>query len=201
MATIPTFQTRDPARPEFWSERFEQRFTPWDRAGVPLQLQQFVAAAPAPLVTLVPGCGAAHEVGFLAQAGWDVCGIDFSDAAVAAARAVLGPHAVRVVQADFFQYQPPEPLQCIYERAFLCALPRAMWPQVVARYAALLPAGALLAGFFFFDSSAKGPPFGADPVVLAGLLAPHFVRLDDQPVPDSIAVFAGRERWQVWQRR
>lgn len=201
MTLPPKFATRDPLHAAFWSERFEQGFMPWDRAGVPKQLQDFVQTVPAPLVTLVPGCGTGHEVGYLAAAGWDACGIDFSPAAVAAARVVLGAQADRVQEADFFRYSPPVPLSMIYERAFLCALPRAMWPQIVARYAALLPQGGLLAGFFFFDSGPKGPPFGADPDELDALLAPFFTRLDDQPVSDSVAAFAGRERWQVWQRR
>ncbi|MGB6055245.1 MAG: SAM-dependent methyltransferase, partial [Burkholderiaceae bacterium] len=34
-----TLQWRDPARPEFWSERFERQVTPWDRGGVPAELQ------------------------------------------------------------------------------------------------------------------------------------------------------------------
>ncbi|MBC7415019.1 MAG: SAM-dependent methyltransferase [Herminiimonas sp.] len=203
--SAPVFVSRDPLDSAFWSERFEQQFMPWDRAGVPQHLQQFVArfvaAADTPLATLIPGCGLGHEVAFLADAGWEVCAIDFSAVAVAQARAGLGCWAERVVEADFFTFVPPFRAQLIYERAFLCALPRSMWPQVIERYAALLPAGGLLAGFFFFDANPKGPPFGADPAQLAALLAPHFERIDDQVVTDSVAAFAGRERWQVWQRR
>ncbi|GAC1406799.1 MAG: hypothetical protein NVSMB6_03530 [Burkholderiaceae bacterium] len=198
---VPDFKNSDPLQPAFWNERFEQRFMPWDRAGVPRQLQQFVMTAPAPMRTFIPGCGVGHEVAFLAGAGWDVYAIDFSQAAVAAAHAAIGEHANRVVQADFFSFDPPQPLQLIYERAFLCALPRAMWPRVVSCYAAHLPPGGLLAGFFFFDGVLRGPPFGAEPAKLAALLAPMFEQVDDQPVPDSIKAFEGRERWQVWRRR
>ena len=197
----PAFATRDPSQSAFWDERFDCRFTPWERHGVPQRLREFVANAPAALATYIPGCGSGHEVGFLADAGWNVCAIDFSAAAVAAAHAQLGPHAARVRHADFFTWEPPQPLQLIYERAFLCALPRAMWPQIARRYAALLPRGAVLAGFFYFDSTLTGPPFGAAPGVLEALLSPAFELIDDQPVPDSIAAFAGRERWQVWRRR
>lgn len=198
---MPSFTTRDPVRPDFWTERFEQQFMPWDRGGVPQQLEQFVAGRNAPLATLIPGCGIGHEAAFLGEAGWPVLAVDFSPAAVAAAHAALGKWATLVVQADFFTFAPPWQAQLIYERAFLCALPRERWPQVVERYAALLPPGGLLAGFFFFDTAPKGPPFGADQAALAALLAPYFDQVDDQPVPDSVAAFAGRERWQVWQRR
>lgn len=195
----PTFAVRDPLDPAFWDERFTHHFTPWDRGGVPEALADFLAASK-PLVTLIPGCGASYELAALCEAGWDATAIDFSPAAVQQARARLGRWQERVVEADFFTYQPAAPLQLIYERAFLCALPRTMWPQVAARYAALLPAGALLAGFFFFDSNLKGPPFGISPEQLDALLSPHFERIADTAVTDSIAVFEGKERWQVWKR-
>lgn len=197
---MPTFNDRDPSSPGFWDERFEQHFMPWDRGAVPAALRQFVAQAAAPMTTLIPGCGSAYEAGYLCDAGWDVTAIDFSPAAVAAAKKVLGPHASRVLEADFFAFEPQRPLALIYERAFLCALPRAMWPRIVQRWSELLPAGGLLAGFFFFDDAPKGPPFGANRVELEEMLSRHFLQIDDQEVTDSIAVFAGKERWQAWRR-
>ena len=198
---MPEFSTRDPLSPAFWDERFARSFTPWDRGGVPQALRDFVAASARPLRTLIPGCGAAYELALLCEAGWDATAIDFSPVAVATAKAGLGKWQGRVEEADFFAWQPAQPLELIYERAFLCALPRAMWPRVAARWAALLPAGALLAGFFYFDDAPKGPPFGMAAGQLDTLLAEHFVRIADAAVPDSIPVFAGKERWQVWQRR
>lgn len=201
MSAAPApFIARDPLAAAFWDERFTRGFTPWDRGGVPHDLRDFAAAKP-PLVTLIPGCGAAWELAALCELGWDATAIDFSAAAVAHAQAHLGPWRERVLLADFFTYAPATPLQLIYERAFLCALPPAMWPQVAARYADLLPAGALLAGFFFFDSNPKGPPFGISRTQLEDLLSPHFDCLVDAAVSDSIAVFEGKERWQVWRRR
>jgi hypothetical protein len=199
-ATPAPFAVRDPLDPAFWDERFKRGFTPWDRGGVPQALNAF-AAASAPLVTLIPGCGAAYELAALCELGWDATAIDFSPAAVDTARAQLGRWQERVLLADFFSYAPPTPLQLIYERAFLCALPPAMWQQVAARYAALLQPGALLAGYFFFDSNPKGPPFGITPEQLDALLLPHFSRIEDAAVSDSITVFEGKERWQIWQRR
>lgn len=197
---MPSFTTRDPRAPGFWDERFERGFTPWDRGGVPEALQRFVAAAPGPMTTLIPGCGAGHELGFLCAAGWDATAIDFSPAAVAQAKAGAGQWAGRVHEADFFAWKPPRPLELVYERAFLCALPPGLWPEVAARWAELLPAGGLLAGFFFFDDAPKGPPFGITRERLDALLAPHFRCVADEAVGDSIPVFAGKERWMVWQR-
>jgi SAM-dependent methyltransferase len=195
------FSSRDPLAPAFWDERFDRQFTPWDRGGAPAELRAFVAQAPAPLTTLVPGCGSAYELALMLDAGWDATAIDFSPSAVARAKALAGRHAGRIVQADFFQYTPQRPLDLIYEQAFLCALPRARWPEVAARWAQLLAPGGLLAGYFFFDDAPKGPPFGIARAQLDALLSPHFDCVAEQAVPDSIPVFAGKERWIVWRRR
>jgi hypothetical protein len=62
--------------------------------------------------------------------------------------------------------------------------------------------GGELAGFFFFDDNDRGPPFGISQTRLDELLQPFFLleaNVDIPPV-DSIAVFKGKERWQVWKR-
>ncbi|UOD32758.1 methyltransferase domain-containing protein [Massilia violaceinigra] len=195
------FASRDPQSPAFWDERFARGLTPWDRGGVPAALRAFVERSARPLRTLIPGCGAAYELAYLCEAGWDATAIDFAPGAVATAKAALGPWSARVLEADFFTYVPEQAPDLIYERAFLCALPRAMWPHVAARWAELLAPGALLAGFFFFDDAPKGPPFGINEAAFDALLTPSFRCVEDAAVEDSIAVFAGKERWKVWQRK
>lgn len=200
-ADPPSFASRDPLSPAFWDERFANAFTPWDRGGVPQALRDFVARSPAPLSTLIPGSGSSYELVFLCQAGWDATAIDFAPQAVARGKALAGQWANRVVEADFFAWQPRQALDFIYECAFLCALPPAMRARVAARWAELLPAGARLGGFFFFDQTVKGPPFGIDRAGLEALLMPCFELVEDAPVADSIPIFAGKERWMLWQRR
>ena len=198
----PSFPKRDPGSPEFWDLRYQARFAPWDAGRVPARLREFVEGGAPRGQVLVPGCGSAWDVAFFAERGWDVLGIDFSREALAAARAVLGPHAARVRHADFFAPLPEAPFDLVYERAFLCALPRPLWPGWARRVAQLVKPGGMLAGFFFFDAGERGPPYplhGGDE--LAALLAPAFTRVEDQPVEDSIAAFAGRERWQAWRRQ
>lgn len=198
---MPDFNSRNPLDPQFWDERFEQGFTPWDRGAVAQGLRDFMARTSRPLTTLIPGCGTGYELACLCDAGWDATAIDFSPAAVEAAKKAVGPWAGKVVEADFFAYTPPRPPGLVYEQAFLCAMPPALWPQVAARWAALLPAGGLLAGFFFFGESPKGPPFGIARALLDELLLTHFECVRDEPVEDSLPVFAGKERWMEWRRR
>lgn len=198
----PTFPRSDPAGPQFWDLRYDARFSPWDAGKVPAQLRAFVAASPASRRVLVPGCGSAWEVRFLAESGWDVLGIDFSHAALATAAPVLGPFADRIRHADFFAPVAGEPFAMVYERAFLCALPRRIWAAWARRVAESVETGGTLGGFFFFDAGERGPPFPLHSQhELSSLLAPSFVLEEDEAVPDSIPVFAGRERWQVWRRQ
>lgn len=88
----------------------------------------------------------------------------------------------------------------VYERAFLCALPPSMWDRYGKRMAQIVKPGGLLAGFFFFGDTPRGPPFGIGKERLDALLVPNFERVADREVHDSIAVFEGKERWQEWRR-
>ena len=190
-----------PEHPDFWCKRFGEGITPWDAGKVPAAFADFIARQPVALHTLIPGCGSAWEAVHLAEQGWPVTALDFSPLAVDKARQVLGNVAVDLVCDDFFTFTPRHPYQLIYERAFLCALPRKLWADWGQRVAGLLPSGGLLAGYFFLCEQVKGPPFGILPEELDTLLTPNFERIEDSAVDDSIAVFAGRERWQVWRRK
>uniref|UniRef100_Q479S7 Thiopurine S-methyltransferase n=1 Tax=Dechloromonas aromatica (strain RCB) TaxID=159087 RepID=Q479S7_DECAR len=190
-----------PEHPDFWCKRFGEGVTPWDAGKVPMAFVDFVGAQTTPLNSLIPGCGSAWEAAHLAELGWPVTALDFSPLAIEKAREVLGDSPVKLVCADFFTFAPRQPLDLIYERAFLCALPRKLWADWGKQVAELLPSGARLAGFFFLCDQPKGPPFGILPAQLDELLRPNFELIEDQPVGDSVPVFAGRERWQVWRRR
>ena len=199
--SAPTFPKRDPGEPGFWDLRYGANFAPWDAGKVALQLRELARAAQGSRRALVPGCGSAWDVRCFAESGWEVLGIDFSCEAIAAARLVLGAYGDRVAQADFFAPIAQAPFDVVYERAFLCALPRRMWSDWARRVGELVRPGGLLAGFFFFDAGERGPPFALlSQAELDALLAPAFERVVDEAVPDSIAVFAGKERWQVWRR-
>lgn len=200
--STPEFPKRDPADPAFWDLRYDANFAPWDSGGVPAQLAAYVACASRPRTVLVPGCGAARDVCFLAASGWNVLGIDFSHEALAAARALLGPHVNRVRYGDFFAPIAEAPFEVVYERAFLCALPRRLWAQWGERVAQLVEPGGSLAGYFYFDAGDRGPPFALHAQAdLDALLVPAFERAEDAPVGDSIEVFKDKERWQEWRRR
>ena len=91
----------------------------------------------------------------------------------------------------------------VYERAFLCALPRPRWPDWARRMAELVRPGGELAGFFYMNDNERGPPFGVSYEMLSALRGSAFELIENQPVPaaESLPVFEGREIWQVWKRR
>ncbi|MGD8977208.1 MAG: methyltransferase domain-containing protein [Gammaproteobacteria bacterium] len=186
--------------PGHWESLYLEGRTPWDTGGVPQEMEDYLAGNPPGLRALVPGCGSAYEAGRLAASGRQVLAVDFSPAAVARARAVTAGTGAVIMEADFFELGG----RChdlIYERAFMCALAPDQRPDWARQCARLLTAGGHLAGLFFTDPDATdGPPFGIGGEQLESLLRPWFRRLEDRPSSGSLPVFAGRERWQLWQR-
>ena len=192
---------QDSSKPDFWESRYRDHVTPWDAGKVPASLREYARSLSAGARVLIPGCGSAYEAAFLSAKGCDVLAIDFSPAAVEAAQKNLAAFGAIVRLADFFDFDFGQRYNVIYERAFLCALPRKMWSGYADRCADLLKPNGIIAGFFFFADSPKGPPFGTSQAELDTLLRPRFDCVEDRPVVDSIEVFAGKERWQVWRRR
>jgi SAM-dependent methyltransferase len=210
MSSAPHFDSRDPAQPDFWQERFAAGFTPWDAGGVPPPFTRWLRSLGRGRGrrVLVPGCGAAYEVAALDAAGFAVTAIDYAAAAVARARVVLGDAlADRTLrQADFFEFDAA-PFDLVYERAFLAALPPRLAPRWAARLAQLLAPGGCLAGLFLVEATVpvprRGPPFATTAAELHTLLGGAFTLAGEAAVPpeESLAVFAGRERWLDWVRR
>ncbi len=188
----------DAAQPEFWEKRFREGFTPWDSGGIPSALDSFLGREPRGARVLIPGCGSGYEVRAFAEAWFDTLAIDFAPAAVERAQRTLGPLAHFVRLADFFEFDFVQPFDLVYERAFLCALPRRLWPRYAPRLWQLLRPEGRLVGFFYFEDGERGPPFGLKTGELENLLGSYFGRTADAAVSDSIPIFAGKERWQIW---
>lgn len=191
-----------PEHPAFWDKRFGEGVTPWDAGSVPAVLAAYMeACTEAPGRVLIPGCGSAHEAAFFDRLGWEVTALDFSAAAIEAARRNLGDWGGSLQQEDFFAHAPAAPYGLVYERAFLCALPRKIWAGYGETMARLVAPGGSLIGFFFLGDEPKGPPFGIRREALDDLLSPYFELQTDEAVADSLPAFAGGERWMVWRRR
>jgi hypothetical protein len=194
--------TDDPTTPAFWDIRFREKCTPWDAGATPRDLERFLTGETETGRVLIPGCGSAYEVRSFAEKGCDVVAIDFSQAAVDRAKQELPEWQQTVILGDFFSYDfGAKPFDLIYERAFLASLPPTMRAGYAARVAELLPPGAKLVGFFVYGDREGGPPFLLKQGELQSLLGNVFEKIAESDVVDSVPVFAGRERWEIWQRR
>lgn len=198
--------SEDSSHPDFWNTRYQAAQTPWDFGGIPAALQRWLTAHPgAGERVLIPGCGYGHEVAAFAAAGYAVTAVDFSPPAVAEARRRLGSAlGARVHVADFFAGTiPGSPFDLVYERTFLCALPVARRPEIVARTHALLRPGGRVVGIYFYGDKDDGPPHGLEIAEAAALFDPRFELTRDMPVPpgESPPLFVGKERWQERTRR
>jgi Thiopurine S-methyltransferase (TPMT) len=188
--------------PEFFDTRYGTGETPWDFAGVPNSLKVFLGKCRGPGRVLIPGCGSGYEIEAFSSAGWDVTGIDFSRTAVARARRLLGPLADKVQEGDFFDYPLRELwFDIIYERTFLCTFPPDFRSRYARRIVNLVAPSGILCGFFYLGPEAEPPPYPISQDQLDELLGDWFQKIEDKPVEDSLPLFAGKERWQIWRRK
>ena len=195
-----TDDATDSSQPKFWDSRFAAGKTPWDCHGVPDKLNAYLSRTK-PGRTLIPGCGSAYEVAAFHAAGWSVTAIDFSPVAVERAKGLLGSLGESVVCGDFFKHPLDESsFDVIYERTFLCALPPTLWQDYAARMRQLIRPGGKLVGFFLYGEESEPPPYPLTTAQAGELFSRDFILTQDEPVTDSLPVFAGKERWQEWTR-
>ena len=188
--------------PEFFDIRYAAGKMPWDFGGVPKSLKRFLHKRHGPGRVLIPGCGSGYEIEAFSSSGWDVIGIDFSRFAVARARRLLGPLAGKVYEGDFFTYSLREGFfDMIYERTFLCTLLPDLWLRYAQRIAKLIVPSGVLCGFFFLGPEDEPPPYPISQCQLDELLGSWFEKIEDDAVEDSLPLYAGKERWQIWRRK
>lgn len=155
---------------EFWEQRFADGNTPWDRGAANPQLDAWLAAgALKPCRILVPGCGSGHEMAALAQAGFDVTGLDYAPIAIERARTMLGSLKAELVLADALDWKPAQAFDAIYEQTMLCALYPDQWRAYADQLQRWLePGGRLFALFVQFlrpglePGAIQGPPYHCD---------------------------------------
>jgi len=162
-----------------WDCRYREGADAWELGQPAPPLERFLRdhpQAPAPPgLVLVPGCGRGHEAALLAELGFCVTGLDFSQEAVKEARRLHGPDRadLRWLQADLFDQAAlasaglgPAGLDGVLEHTCFCAIEpsqREAYRHTVIR---LLKPGGWLLGLFFCHRREGGPPFGSDPEVL-----------------------------------
>jgi SAM-dependent methyltransferase len=148
-----------------WEQRYQQGKTGWDRGKISPNLTYWLENKKIqPCRILVPGCGNGYEVLHLAEKGFDVIAIDIAPTAVTNLNKMLAENQLHanVIQADFFNWNPEQAVDAIYEQTSLCALSLDLWVAYEhCLYQWLKPNGKLLAQFMQTGSK-EGPPFHCD---------------------------------------
>ena len=107
----------------------------------------------------------------LAKQGFDVVGIDYTNAAVKETEDLLAKSSVQaeVIEADVLTYQPLQPFDAVYEQTCLCALDPEHWVAYTEQLAKWIrPDGSLHVLFMQVDRPGarqglkQGPPFHCD---------------------------------------
>jgi len=145
---------------------------------------------------LVPLCGRAEDLAFLAVHGHQVVGVELAEQAVreffdahALAPSIMrrGPFvqfsagSITVLAGDWFAVTPGliGPIDGLYDRAALIALPPDLRPRYVERLLALVPAGSpgLVITLEYDQSLMTGPPFAVHESELRSLHAGRTLEL------------------------
>jgi len=167
-------------KPDYWLERWEKGRIGFHRADVNPRLVQHAHALNDVVRVLVPLCGKSVDLEWLAVQGFEVVGVELSEAAALAFFAERGFSPARRERGSFVEYQHGTVTILVgdffatsaeglghfdgaYDRAAMIALPA----ELRARYAAhlpklLTPKAKLLLVTLFYDAEG-GPPFSVSP--------------------------------------
>jgi len=192
--------------PDFWDDLYARGGDGWELGAPALPLVDFFATNRLDGTRVaVPGCGRGHDARFLASLGYETVGLDFSPAALAAARALAAREgsSAQFEARDVFTLgrERPNAFDGVWEYTCFCAIDPVRRAEYVASLAgAVRPGGWLLACFFPLRGAPAGPPFPVSMDEVRRVLRPAF-RIDRAfPPVRSVRGRQGRE-WMVLARR
>ena len=186
----------------YWRHRWETGDTPWDQGGAHPALRSRLASLGAPGSVVVPGCGAGHDALALAEAGWSVTALDFSEQPELDDR--LARHGGRLVIGDAFEEPLIEaPFDLWFDHTFFCAIAPADRETWGARAAELVAPGGHLAAVIFpvGELPESGPPWDFTTEVMAAALGEPFELLVDEEAERPAKRVQWEQRWVVFRRR
>jgi len=169
--------------PDFWQSRWREGRIGFHEGAPNAFLRAHLAALGASRRVFVPLCGKTEDLAFLAAHGHTVVGLELVEDAVRAffaehgltptvtPRGALTEYAsgpITLLAGDVFAATPAllGPVDALYDRAALIALPEALRVRYAAHLRALLPRGAdgLLVTVEYPQEAMEGPPFSVPEV-------------------------------------
>lgn len=180
---------------DFWLERWQNGEIGFHQPKVQPALKAHwprMALQPGATI-LVPLCGKSVDMTWLAEQGHRVIGAELSERAVDAffaeqdvapsprtdgAFVVKSAGGVEIWRGDFFALDAKTipPIDAVYDRAALVAMPPELQPRYAEKISTLTPAGGqvLLLGLDYNQSEMSGPPFSIPEARVRALFGEHF---------------------------
>lgn len=182
---------------KYWSDLYASNDTGWDIGYPSTPLKAYIdQLTKKDLAVLIPGCGNAHEAGYLLSQGFsNITLIDFVPSLTAQLEKRFSNDVgkrIRIITGDFFDHQGKYDL--ILEQTFLSALEPSRRPQYVDTVHSLLKKGGHLAGVLFskiFEE--EGPPFGGTIDEYEKMFKDNFIIKTLEPCYNSIERRQGSE--------
>ncbi|KAF3329397.1 putative thiol methyltransferase 2 [Carex littledalei] len=190
-----------------WEKSWEEGIVPWDLGKPTPIVTHLVQAQSLPKGrVLVPGCGTGYDVVALAGPERYVVGLDISDTAIKKAKesSASSPNKeyFSFLVADFFNWNPPEPFNLIFDYTFFCAFEpalRSAWAKKVSEI--LKPEGELITLVYVITDQKEGPPFNNDVSDYEEVLKPlGFKQISVEDNELAVKPRKGTEKLVRWKR-
>ncbi|WVQ82859.1 hypothetical protein IAT38_004994 [Cryptococcus sp. DSM 104549] len=208
--------TNDPT----WEERWSQGRTGWDQSGCHPNVVNLLESRqsdelgiPRNGTALIPGCGMGYDLQLFAARGLDATGLEISSTGRDAALAWLAlqgdtPGRKEVVLEDFFEFDPAEKVDVIFDYTFLCALQPVLRSRWARQMSSLSRSGTTLITLMFplppQAAPVGGPPFALSEEIYKELLEPEgweMVWGQEIDVPQRKTGPPGGEKLAVWKKK
>ncbi|MDP1823633.1 MAG: thiopurine S-methyltransferase [Archangium sp.] len=205
---------------DFWHSRWSEGRIGFHEGKPNAHLVKHLGVLKAAKRVLVPLCGKAEDLAFLASQGHEVVGLELVESAVKAffdERGVTpevskhGPYAryvaanVTVLAGDFFASTREllGAIDAVYDRAAVIALPAAMRGDYVKHLRTLLPPGApgLIVTVEYPQDEMDGPPFSVPEAELRAHYAGLSIDRIDQVVAELARLPSGSGSEKVFRVR
>jgi len=149
---------------EDWERHYDEKDLRWDiHEAAPPLVHLWKERIFSPCKAIIPGCGAGHEVMFLAKKGFNVTAVDYTHGAIKLIKNTLKKNncSGEVLHQDFFNLDCKynETFELMLEHTFFCAISPTKRREYVETAKRILKPGGYLIGLFYETGEDGGPPF------------------------------------------
>ena len=183
---------------EDWERHYDEKDLRWDLDKVASPFVHLWEKRDIPpCKAIVPGCGAGHEVMFLAEKGFEVTAVDYSHGAIRLLESAFEKNSFlsEVLHQDFFTLgrKYNEIFDLMLEHTFFCAINPGMRQDYVETASRILKPGGSLIGLFYETNEDGGPPFNTSQKDIEKYFSGSFRIESLSKTPHSVEQRRGKE--------